>query len=247
MENWLRIHRSLTIKQMATVSSVAVLVICVFILLQLFHFVKQRRIEYAQQMENIAHTIRQPLSVAVLRGDLPEAEQILRSLKPAGVLGRADILLPDAFLALNIDYSEPMSIPNWMALLFDLPMKISLPLYSTEYIGVPKPLAYLVLEADSSRVYQFILSTVATMIMTYLLLALVLSITLSWCINRLVIHPLRELCRSLIELDPENNEAKLAVPPGHQDDEIGILVKIINRRQRAKKTNLLPEEFKSDK
>jgi len=58
----LRVSRSLTIKQMATVSAVAMVTICIFIVIQLFHFVQQRRIDYAQQMENVAHTVRQPLS-----------------------------------------------------------------------------------------------------------------------------------------------------------------------------------------
>jgi hypothetical protein len=36
----------------------------------------------------IAHTVRQPLSEAVLRADIPQAERILHSLKPAGILSR---------------------------------------------------------------------------------------------------------------------------------------------------------------
>ena len=82
----MRVSRSLTIKQMATVSLVAVITISIFIVIQLFHFVQQRRIDYAQQMENIAHTVSQPLSEAVLRADISQAERILHSLKPAGIL-----------------------------------------------------------------------------------------------------------------------------------------------------------------
>ena len=42
-----------------------------------------------------------------------------------------------------------------------------------------QPLAYLVLQADSFRMYQFILSILSTMLSTYLLLALILSVAIT--------------------------------------------------------------------
>ncbi len=97
----LRVSRSLTIKQMAAVSAVVLVTITIFIVIQLFHFVQQRRVDYAQQMENVAHTVRQPLSEAALKADIPQAEHILNTLKPAGILSRADVVLPNAFQALH--------------------------------------------------------------------------------------------------------------------------------------------------
>ncbi len=232
MGNPLRVHRSLTIKQMATVSSVVLVVVCIFIITQLFHFVDQRRTEYAQQMENIAHTIRQPLSEAVLRGNITDAERLLNSLKPAGVLGKAEINLPDTFQALQVDFTDDNIVPPLFAKLFNLPVTISLPLYSPEHTGLPKPLAYLVLEADSTRVYQFVRSTIATMVITYLLLALVLSIAISWFINRLMVYPLRHVARSLQQLPHSGEGAEIPLPEGHRGDEIGALVRGINHRQR---------------
>ncbi len=232
----MRVHRSLTIKQMATVSSVVIVVVCIFTLIQLFHFVGQRRIEYAQQMENIAHTIRQPLSDAVLRGNIEDAQRLLNSLKPAGVLGKADITLPDGFQALQVDFTDYDTVPEVIARLFNLPVIISLPLYSPEHAGMPKPLAYLVLEADSTRVYQFIRSTIGTMVVTYLLLALVLSISISWFINRLVVYPLRHVARSLQSLPYCGTDVEVPLPAGHRGDEIGVLVRGINHRQRMSGT-----------
>ncbi len=228
----MRVQRSLTIKQMATVSAVSVLVICIFIVVQLFHFVQQRRVEYAQQMENIAHTVRQPLAAAVLKADIPMAEQILNTLKPAGILGRADILLPDKLQALHVDFTTGNPVPPLMASIFKLPVRITVPLYSVEQAGLPKPLAWLVLEADSSRVYQFVLSTLSTMVITYLLLALVLSVSVSWFINRLMVHPLRNICREFQENSgARENGTRLTLPEGHSDDEIGVLVRCINQNQ----------------
>ncbi len=230
----LRVSRSLTIKQMATVSAVALVTICIFIVIQLFHFVQQRRVDYAQQMENVAHTVRQPLSEAVLKADIPQAERILNTLKPAGILSRADVVLPNAFQALHADFAPEKPVPRFVARLFELPVQITLPLYSVERSVLPKPIAYLVLQADSSRVYQFLLSTLSTMITTYLLLALILSVAISWCINRLIVHPLRNISRELQELPPPAILThKLALPHNHRDDEIGMLIRSYNRNQQV--------------
>lgn len=230
----LRVSRSLTIKQMATVSAVALVTICIFIVIQLFHFVQQRRVDYAQQMENVAHTVRQPLSEAVLKADIPQAERILNTLKPAGILSRADVVLPNAFQALHADFAPEKPVPRFVTRLFELPVQITLPLYSVERSGLPKPIAYLVLQADSSRVYQFLLSTLSTMITTYLLLALILSVAISWCINRLIVHPLRNISRELQELPPPAILThKLALPHNHRDDEIGMLIRSYNRNQQV--------------
>lgn len=230
----LRVSRSLTIKQMATVSAVALVTISIFIVIQLFHFVQQRRVDYAQQMENVAHTVRQPLSEAVLKADIPQAERILNTLKPAGILSRADVVLPNAFQALHADFAPEKPVPRFVARLFELPVQITLPLYSVERSGLPKPIAYLVLQADSSRVYQFLLSTLSTMITTYLLLALILSVAISWCINRLIVHPLRNISRELQELPPPAILThKLALPHNHRDDEIGMLIRSYNRNQQV--------------
>jgi len=229
----LRVSRSLTIKQMATVSGVAAVTISVFIVIQLFHFVQQRRIDYAQQMENVAHTVREPLSQAVLKADIPQAEQILNSLKPAGILARAEVVLPNGLQALHSDFQPEKPVPEFIATLFELPVKITVPLYSLEPAN-PKPLALLVLQADSWRVYQFILSALSTMVTTYLLLALILSVAISWCINKLIVRPLRRIANELQDLPPQEAIShQLALPDRHRDDELGMLIRSYNRNQQV--------------
>ncbi|ROR08881.1 biofilm formation regulator HmsP [Erwinia sp. JUb26] len=227
----MRVSRSLTIKQMATVSGVAVVTICIFIVIQLFHFVQQRRIDYAQQMENVAHTVRQPLSQAVLKADIPQAEFILNSLRPAGILARAEVVLPNGLQALHTDFEPEKPVPKFIATLFELPVQITVPLYSIEPAN-PKPLALLILQADSWRVYQFILSAVSTMVTTFLLLALILSIAISWCINRLIVRPVRKIAQDLQDLAPQELlNHQLALPRYHRNDEIGLLIRNYNRNQ----------------
>lgn len=228
----MRVSRSLTIKQMATVSGVAVVTICIFIVIQLFHFVQQRRIDYAQQMENVAHTVRQPLSQAVLKADIPQAERILNSLRPAGILARAEVVLPNGLQALHTDFEPEKPVPHFIATLFELPVQITVPLYAVEPAN-PKPLAMLVLQADSWRVYQFILNAVSTMVTTFVLLALILSIAISWCINRLIVRPLRKISQDLQDLSPhELANHQLELPRYHRNDEIGLLIRNYNRNQQ---------------
>ena len=232
----MRVSRSLTIKQMATVSVVAVVTICIFVMIQLFHFVQQRRTDYAQQMENIAHTVRQPLSQSVLKADIGQAEHILDSLKPAGILARAEVVLPNGLQALHTDFEPERPVPKLIARIFELPVQISVPLYSVEPAN-PKPLAWLVLQADSWRVYQFILSALSTMVTTYLLLALILSVAISWCINKLIVRPLRRIAKELHDLPPQEAIGhQLALPARHRDDELGMLIRSYNYQQQIVET-----------
>jgi hypothetical protein len=89
---------------MAAVSGVALVTICIFIVIQLFHFVQQRRDDYAQQLENVAQAVRLPLAEAVLRMDVPETKRVLNTLRPVGILTRADIVLTNEFQALHADF-----------------------------------------------------------------------------------------------------------------------------------------------
>ncbi|SAI95077.1 diguanylate cyclase/phosphodiesterase with extracellular sensor [Enterobacter cloacae] len=112
-------------------------------------------------------------------------------------------------------------------------MQISLPLYSLERPANPQPLAYLVLQADSYRMYKFVMSWVATLVTTYLLLTLMLSVALTWCINRLIVHPLRRIARELNDLSPQEHMGhQLPLPRLHHDDEIGMLVRSYNINQQ---------------
>lgn len=230
----MRVSRSLTIKQMAMVSAVSVFFLFIFSVVLLFHFVQSHRYHTAMQMESIARSVRQPLSAAILKANIPEAESILRDIKPAGVISRADVVLPNQFQALRMRFTPERPIPVTLARVFELPVQITLPLYSLERPANPQPLAYLVLQADSWRMYRFIINAISTLLTTFLLLALILSVAITWCINRLILHPLRDITRTLNELDAhELAHHQLTIPRLHQDDEIGMLVRSYNRNQQA--------------
>ncbi|ELZ9927379.1 sensor-domain containing phosphodiesterase [Cronobacter malonaticus] len=219
---------------MAMVSAVSVFFLFIFSVVLLFHFVQSHRYHTAMQMESIARSVRQPLSAAILKANIPEAEAILREIKPAGVISRADVVLPNQFQALRMRFTPERPIPVTLARVFELPVQISLPLYSLERPANPQPLAYLVLQADSWRMYRFIINAISTLLTTFLLLALILSVAITWCINRLILHPLRDITRTLNALDAhELAHHQLAIPRLHKDDEIGMLVRTYNRNQQA--------------
>ncbi|QCR37752.1 biofilm formation regulator HmsP [Nissabacter sp. SGAir0207] len=231
----MRVRRSLTIKQMAAVSGVAVVTLCIFITIQLFHLVQQRREDYAQQLEQVAHAIRQPLAEAVLNVDLPQARGLLNTFRPLGIVTRADVVLPNNIQVLHGDFPAERPVPALIANVFSLPVRISVPLYTLERMPAhPKPLAYLVLQADSFRLYQQIRSIMITLLATFLLMALVLSVAVSWCMNRLMVHPLRRIARELEALDETQIlHHQLPVPPLHKDDELGMLTRHYNRNQQT--------------
>lgn len=230
----MRVRRSLTIKQMAIVSSVAVVTICFFIVIQLFHFVQQRKDDYALQLEGISASVRQPLADALVRGDMAKATHILNQLQAVGILSQADVMLPDELKVLHTRLPVERTVPLFFTRVFNLPVQLSTPLYARERGPVDQqPLAYLVLKTDSYRIYQFILRTLSTMFTAYLLLALILSVSITWSINRLMVHPLRAMARELGSVRRVQTAThQLPTPARHQDDELGMLIHYYNRNQQ---------------
>lgn len=229
----MRVSRSLTIKQMAMVAGVTMVFAFVFCSILMFHFVQQNRYSTATQLESVARAVREPLSSAILKGDIPEAEMILGRIQPAGIVSRADVVLPNQFQALRMRFIEERPVPVMITRLFELPVQISLPIYSLQRPANPQPLAYLVLQSDSYRSYKFVMSALATLVTAYLLLVLMLTVAITWCINRLIVRPLRVLARELNDISPQERVGhQLTLPRLHHDDEIGMLVRSYNRNQQ---------------
>ncbi|MEX1760206.1 biofilm formation regulator HmsP, partial [Escherichia coli] len=120
----MRVSRSLTIKQMAMVSAVTMLFVLLFCVILLFHSVQQNRYNTASQLESIARSVRGPLSASILKGDIPEAETILKRIQPAGVVSRADVVLPNQYQALRMSFLPERPVPMMVMRLFELPVQI---------------------------------------------------------------------------------------------------------------------------
>ncbi|CDG19867.1 conserved protein of unknown function [Xenorhabdus poinarii G6] len=230
----LRVKRSLTIKQMAAVTGVTLVTVAIFITIQLFHLLQQRKDDYIHQLTHAATQIKLPLEEALLNADLNNVKTLLLGLKTSGILGRADVLLSDNVRVMSLDFATHRPIPELAKTVFGIPVEVKIPLYIE---GVsPKtaaPQGQLILQVDANRVYRFVLNTLAFMLTTYLLLTLILTVSISWCINRIIIHPLRDITRKLNEEQPL---VSLPCPKTHQDDELGWLVKGYNRQVNKQKT-----------
>ncbi|MGY0144673.1 biofilm formation regulator HmsP [Edwardsiella tarda] len=233
----MRVSRSLTIKQMTLVFAVALTTICVFTVIQLFHFVQQRKDDYGQQLVSMTASVRQPLSEAILNMDVVKAQGLLAGLQPAVILSHAEVISPTGtLLVLHTSSTKVRPVPSWVSRLFQLPVQVRTPLYGADrgHAASTQPLGYLVLQADNFRLYRFIISTFATLVSTYLLLALILTVSVSWCMNRLLVHPLRALARELRNMPLDtSNFPPLTLPRHHHDDELGQLVRAYNRHQQA--------------
>ena len=214
------------------VAAVVMVFVFLFCTVLLFHLVQQNRYNTATQLESIARSVREPLSASILKADIPGAEAILASINPAGVVQGADVVLPKQFQALRMSFIPQRPVPVMITRLYELPVQISLPVYSLERPANPQPLAYLVLQADSFRMYKFVMSTLSTLVTIYLLLSLMLTVAISWCVNRLILHPLRKIARELNSIPQQDLIGhQLALPRLHHDDEIGLLVRSYNLNQ----------------
>lgn len=105
------------------VAAVVTVFVFIFCTVLLFHLVQQNRYNTATQLESIARSVREPLSSAILKGDIPEAEAILASIKPAGVVSRADVVLPNQFRALRKSFIPERPVPVMVTRLFELRCK----------------------------------------------------------------------------------------------------------------------------
>ena len=60
-----------------------------------------------------------------------------------------------------------------------------------------------------------------------------LTVAISWCVNRLILHPLRKIARELNNIPQQDLIGhQLALPRLHHDDEIGLLVRSYNLNQQ---------------
>ncbi|OAT30933.1 HAMP domain-containing protein [Proteus myxofaciens] len=228
------LKRSLTIKQMAAVAGVTLVTIAIFISIQLVYLIDQRREDYQNQLFNAGMSIQQSLADALLRSDLNDAKQQIISLKTTGILGKAIVIQPENLQILNLDFAPKKEVSPFSQWLFHIPVEVTIPLHPLGVVYTEDK-AYtgrLILQADTNRVYRFASNTVALVLTTYLLMGLILTIAISWCINRIVVKPLRKIA---VTLNEEDKICTLTCPKSHHDDEIGLLVKGYNHQKSDQK------------
>jgi diguanylate cyclase (GGDEF)-like protein len=220
---------------MSLVSVVAVVTICLFIAIQMFDFVQQREKDSIIQLENIGYSVAQPLENELWNRQFNDIQRTLDGLIDIGWLSRANVLLKGELIAIHSAREQHGNVPEFFSKMLGLPLTTLIPLYSPDQNMIdPQAIGYLVLEADSYQIYQYSLRKFTTVFVTYLLLALMLSVAISWCLNRLLVYPLRTIAEDLRTQPSDDIQYhQLALPQHHQDDELGMLVRNYNRNQQA--------------
>lgn len=228
------VKRSLTIKQLLMVTVVAVVTVCIFVAIQMFDFVQQRKLDYLMQLDNIGDSVAQPLERELWARNLPEIQRILDSLIEIGWLRKANLIVNGELIFVHSSYEQVNQVPKLFSSLLGLPIDTLVPLYSPEHNTIePQPMGYLVLEADSYKLYQASLHKFIIVLITYLVLALMLSVAISWCLNRLLIYPLRSITEELRSVSSDDIQYhQLTLPMWHRDDELGLLVRSYNLNQQ---------------
>lgn len=230
MQAW----RSLSVKQMTAVICIILATAGLFIVVQLFYLVQQYKADYIRQLEGIALLIQQPLSDAVSDADIPKAKHILQTLEPIKIISNIAIFLPGKKQSLHVNLQVERPIPVLIERIFHLPVKITVPLYTTKLIlADASPLPLLALQADSFLVYSFIINIFYTLLTTYLLLMLFLFVAVNWCINHLIIDT---SCATTFESDdiPQEkiiNNKPPSIKDHHDDAEVNMLISGDNHSQ----------------
>lgn len=229
----LEIKRSLATKQLVRVTLVSLIIICIFLTFLFNYFVEARRKDYVRQLEGVFHSIEQPLAQDVWDMDYDGVQTKLDNLNTLELLSEVDVIIPGQYRSLHGQFTEKQVVPDWFADVFRLPVTYVRPLYAPGYNNQYRlPIAQLVLKSASYQLYLFILHAGVTLLLTFLSVMLLQAAALSWIMKRLLITPLKDIA-STLDLMPTGIMHQLSMPAGHDDDELGVLVKNYNRNQRA--------------
>ena len=226
-----RVQRSLTLKSMTVFFLITLLFLALFLAIQFSYLLDQRKQDYLGQLSNAVVQIQKPLTDSLLSSDLNEAKRLLVSLKTSGIMGKAIVVVEDTTV-MNLSFATPKPIPDWAVFFVGIPVEMTVPLYAYGNVAPhAKPQGYLTLQVDSNRVYRFALNTLALMTTTFLLLVLIITIAMTWCVSRMIVRPLRKIG---VELQTGNEIESLEVSKYHQDDELGLVAKGYNRQIKNK-------------
>lgn len=230
-----RVQRSLTLKSLIVFFLITLVSLAIFLMIQFTYLLEQRKADYLSQLSNAVVQIQKPLTDAMLSSDLTMAKNLVISLKTSGIMGKATIVLADDTRVMSLDFATPRPIPDWAKIFTGIPVETRVPLYAYGMAApMSKPLGYLTLQVDSNRIYRFALNTLALIMTTYLLLALIITVAATWCMSRMIVRPLRRIAISLNDNKVINH---LDTEEYHADDEIGLLAKGYNNQISKQKVD----------
>lgn len=229
----LPIKHSLATKQMVRISLISLVIICIFLIFLSTYFIESRRKDYFNQLERVFHSIEQPLSRDIWNMNYDNIQHTLDDLSSTDLVTGVDVIIPGQYRSLHSVSKDEPEIPEWFTKVFRLPVTAVHPLYAPDYNNEARlPIAQLVMKSDSYQMYTFILRAGTTLLFTFFLLTLLQATAMICIMNRLLISPLKLIANKINQM-PKGIPHQITQPAGHDDDELGMLVRSYNRNQQA--------------
>lgn len=183
-----------------------------------------------RQMNSLLEISHNPAARIAYNIDAELAQELLRGLLRSPAVIRAEITGSDnrplasvSRPAMTSDYRVLSDILFKPRRLFSAPLVVAHDPYEA--------LGFLRLEVDTYAFGSAFLERSALTLLTSVATSLLLALVLLVLFNRMLTKPLVELIRMLTGHQPHEDKS-LPCPPGHESDEIGILVEAINQLLR---------------
>ena len=183
-----------------------------------------------RQMRSILEISHDPASRIAYTIDAELAEELARGLLRSESVVNARLVDNDANVLADVSRSRQAS--NYRALsdyLFGASLRFDEPLYLTN--RPDQPLGTLSIEVDTSAIGNRFMSRSGVTLLSNFVRTLILTGILLILFYFMLTKPLVKVISALSSSSPRaGRPEKLECPPGHQRDEIGVLVKVANQQ-----------------
>lgn len=178
-----------------------------------------------------------PASRIAYNIDAELALELVNGLLQAPPIVRAEIIDSNGIALASV--SRPMVSSRYRAVsdaLFDRRRDYSQPLYVDH--APDELLGHLVIEVDTFHQGANFLRRAGLTMLSGFILSLVLSLILVVLFYGMLTQPLIRLIDDLLDMRAEEERSRLPCPDGHEKDEIGALVEVINRQLQSIDVNM---------
>ncbi|MDH2436240.1 EAL domain-containing protein [Pokkaliibacter sp. MBI-7] len=182
-------------------------------------------------MEELLISSEKPLSEAIWSYDEVTTRKALQGLMRLDQVASVDITLANGEQYASFYKGENLMRSPLASLIFPKLMVLHRSLLAPEYSGSfrGKPIATLTIEGSNDFLFRQWLDDSLVLIVSICGLILALFAMSAIVVHRFLSRPLIALGEQLLKLDPnEKDRMFLDVPEGHDEDEIGSLVKVFN-------------------
>lgn len=178
-----------------------------------------------------------PASRIAYNIDAELASELVNGLLQSAPIVRAEIIDNNGLALASV--SRPMASSPYRAVsdaLFDRRREYSQPLYVQH--APNELLGHLIIEVDTFHQGASFLRRAGVTMLSGFVLSLVLSLILVVLFYGMLTKPLVRLINDLLAMRTEEERSRLPCPAGHQRDEIGALVEVINRQLQSIDVNM---------